>query len=73
MDVIVIKQKNGDLSCTPFHVRFGAFKIMKVKNIVINMEINDKPAPFWMDLAEDGHGYFVKECDDALTNKILYK
>ncbi len=71
MDVIVIKQKNGDYLCTPFHLRFGSFKIIKVKDIVINLEINDHLAPFKMNLGEDGHGYFVKEFHDPFTNQPL--
>lgn len=58
---IVFMQKNCDFACSPFHVRFGTFKILKVKDIGINLEINHKPVPFSMKLAEDGHGYFLKE------------
>ena len=72
MDVIVIMQKNGDFACSPFHVRFGTFKILKVKDIAINLEINDKPVPFSMNLAEDGHGYFLKEAIDDF-NKMVFK
>ena len=73
MDVIVIMQKNGDYLCTPFHLRFGSFKILKVKDIVINLEINDHLVPFTMNLGEDGHGYFIKEVYDPFTNKPAYQ
>ena len=73
MDIIVIKQKDGTLMSTPFHLRFGAFKIMKVKDILIKIEINNEIIPFTMNLAEDGHGYFLKELIDPLTKNITYK
>jgi len=28
IDVIVIEQENGDLACSPFHVRFGKFSLL---------------------------------------------
>lgn len=60
MDIIVIKQKSGDYLSTPFHVRFGTFKVLKVKDIIVEIEINDEKVPFCMHLAEDGHAYFIK-------------
>ena len=71
MDVIVIMQKNGEFASSPFHVRFGAFKIMKVKDIIIKLEINDKPVEFSMNLADDGHGYFLKETFDDFNKMVL--
>ncbi|KAJ6264521.1 Lipin-3 [Drechslerella dactyloides] len=29
IDVIVIEQENGDLACSPFHVRFGKFSLLR--------------------------------------------
>ena len=28
IDVIVVEQENGDLACSPFHVRFGKFSLL---------------------------------------------
>ena len=28
IDVVVIEQENGDLACSPFHVRFGKFSLL---------------------------------------------
>lgn len=61
MDVIVIIQKNGEFLSTPFHIRFGAFKIMKVKDIQVSLEVNGLSVPIKMNLAEDGHAFFLKE------------
>lgn len=29
IDVIVVEQENGDLACSPFHVRFGKFQLLR--------------------------------------------
>lgn len=29
IDIIVIRQPNGDLFCSPFHVRFGKLKLFR--------------------------------------------
>ena len=28
IDVIVVEQENGDLACSPFHVRFGKLSLL---------------------------------------------
>lgn len=72
MDVIVIKQKSGDLLSTPFHVRFGTFKVLKVKDILIEIEINQEKVPIFMHLAEDGHGYFLKPEKENKDLKLFF-
>lgn len=29
IDVIVVEQENGELACSPFHVRFGKFQLLR--------------------------------------------
>lgn len=61
MDVIVVQQNDGKYKCTPFHVRFGHFKLMKVKGVSVILEVNDNVVGIEMKIAEDGHAYFIKE------------
>lgn len=28
IDIVVVKQKDGELACSPFHVRFGKFSLL---------------------------------------------
>ncbi len=42
IDVIVVKQPNGELACSPFHVRFGKLSVLrpqekKAYNLIINI------------------------------------
>ena len=43
LDVIVIENEDGSMVCSPFHVRFGKFKLPKSKEKRVNICINDKP------------------------------
>jgi phosphatidate phosphatase LPIN len=61
MDVIVVEQSDKKYKCTPFHARFGHFKLIKVKDVSVILEVNDNNVGIEMKIAEDGHAYFLKE------------
>lgn len=58
MDIIAVKQKDGTIKSTPFHVRFGEIKITKKKEKTINLFVNDFKIPVEMILASSGDAYF---------------
>ena len=35
IDVVVVEQANGDLACSPFHVRFGKLSILRPQEKVV--------------------------------------
>ncbi|KAI9282044.1 hypothetical protein BC943DRAFT_329065 [Umbelopsis sp. AD052] len=42
IDIVVVEQANGELACSPFHVRFGKLSLLmpqekKVKNFYFNL------------------------------------
>lgn len=37
IDVIVVKQEDGSLRCTPFHVRFGKLGVLRNQNNKVNL------------------------------------
>lgn len=37
IDVVVVEQANGDLACSPFHVRFGKLSILRPQEKVVSI------------------------------------
>ncbi|KAM6979894.1 phosphatidate phosphatase LPIN1 [Aplochiton taeniatus] len=65
IDVIVVRQPNGTLQCSPFHVRFGKMGVLHSREKVVDMEINGEPVSLHMKLGENGEAFFVKETEDT--------
>ncbi|KAM3602570.1 uncharacterized protein V6R79_006432 [Siganus canaliculatus] len=64
IDVIVVRQPNGSLQCSPFHVRFGKMGVLRSKEKVVDMEINGEPVDLHMKLGDNGEAFFVKETEN---------
>mmetsp|Transcript_11396 Transcript_11396/g.28918 ORF Transcript_11396/g.28918 Transcript_11396/m.28918 type:complete len:766 (+) Transcript_11396:371-2668(+) len=59
VDVIVVKQKDGSLSSSPFYVRFGKFQgLLKRKEKQVHITVNGTTMPFTMRLGRTGVAYF---------------
>ncbi|KAK9487382.1 Lipin/Ned1/Smp2-domain-containing protein [Lipomyces starkeyi] len=76
IDVIVIEQENGDLACSPFHIRFGKFALLQPSQKKVDFSVNGKKVDFAMKLGDGGEAFFVFETDndvpsDLLTSPIL--
>ena len=61
IDIIVVRQKDGSLNSTSFHVRFGSLKIVKSKEKVVNIEINGNKTNEFLKLSSTGDAYFTNE------------
>lgn len=46
IDVIVVKQPDGSLQCSPFHVRFGKMGVLRSKEKVVR-RLEKNPIPDW--------------------------
>ncbi|KAG1938405.1 phosphatidate phosphatase LPIN1 [Pimephales promelas] len=64
IDVIVVRQPDGALTCSPFHVRFGKMGVLRSREKVVDIEINGEPVNLHMKLGENGEAFFVKETKD---------
>ncbi|KAH0587899.1 hypothetical protein H2248_006651 [Termitomyces sp. 'cryptogamus'] len=80
IDVIVIQRPtdNGDteLVCSPFHVRFGKWQVLRPSEKKVNVYVNGHPIPFNMKIGDAGEAFFVFETDgdvpdDLITSPIL--
>uniref|UniRef100_A0A6U0JSC1 LNS2/PITP domain-containing protein n=1 Tax=Percolomonas cosmopolitus TaxID=63605 RepID=A0A6U0JSC1_9EUKA len=61
IDVIVIKQPDGTLRTTPFHVRFGRLKLLRSTEKIIRIMINGKLTDMVMKISsQDGVAYFIQ-------------
>ncbi|KAL3234849.1 hypothetical protein RNJ44_02637 [Nakaseomyces bracarensis] len=61
IDVIVVEHPDGTLACSPFHVRFGKFQILKPSQKKVEVLVNGKSTNVPMKLGETGEAYFVFE------------
>eukprot|EP01137_Pigoraptor_chileana_P000693 Opistho-2@37262 len=60
IDIVVVEQPDGSLACSPFHVRFGKLHILRSKEKVVDIEVNDEPVDVKMKLGDAGEAFFVK-------------
>lgn len=61
IDIIVIERPDGSLHCSPWHVRFGKFQIIKPLQKKIDLYVNDIKTDLPMKLGEGGEAFFVFE------------
>ncbi|XP_054836232.1 phosphatidate phosphatase LPIN3 isoform X2 [Eublepharis macularius] len=63
IDVIVVRQPDGSLLCSPFHVRFGKLRVLRSSEKVVDIEINGEPVDLRMKLGDNGEAFFVEESE----------
>ncbi|KAJ1547092.1 hypothetical protein HK405_006624, partial [Cladochytrium tenue] len=64
IDVVVVEQESGELTCSPFHVRFGKLKLLRPvekKARAVSISINGNPTNLAMKVGEAGEAFFVVE------------
>ncbi|XP_058031755.1 phosphatidate phosphatase LPIN3 isoform X1 [Ahaetulla prasina] len=64
IDVIVVRQPDGSLRCSPFHVRFGKLRVLHSSEKVVDIEINGEPVNLHMKLGDNGEAFFVQESEE---------
>uniref|UniRef100_A0A673UIU8 phosphatidate phosphatase n=1 Tax=Suricata suricatta TaxID=37032 RepID=A0A673UIU8_SURSU len=64
IDIIVVRQPNGSLQCSPFHVRFGKMGVLRSREKVVDIEINGESVDLHMKLGDNGEAFFVQEADN---------
>eukprot|EP01130_Rhizamoeba_saxonica_P012399 TRINITY_DN5222_c0_g1_i1.p1 TRINITY_DN5222_c0_g1~~TRINITY_DN5222_c0_g1_i1.p1 ORF type:complete len:681 (-),score=195.71 TRINITY_DN5222_c0_g1_i1:104-2146(-) len=67
IDVVAVQGKDGQFRCTPFHVRFGKFKLLRNNDNTVLVTINDNPSPVKMKLGEAGVAFFVKRAEKPVS------
>jgi len=59
VDIIVVKQKDGKMKSSPFHVRFGKLKLLSYKENKITLTVNGEESPVKMKMGSGGIVSFV--------------
>lgn len=67
IDVIVVRQPDGSLRASPFHVRFGKAGILRPRDKVVDIILNGEPVDLKMKLGDAGEAFFVELKDDEST------
>ncbi|KAL3444800.1 Lipin/Ned1/Smp2-domain-containing protein [Aspergillus insuetus] len=66
IDVIVIEQEDGTLACSPFHVRFGKFSLLRPYEKKVEFKVNGVKQEYAMKLGEGGEAFFVFETTEEI-------
>ncbi|KAI9848276.1 MAG: hypothetical protein M1837_000540 [Sclerophora amabilis] len=70
IDVIVIELEDGTLACSPFHVRFGKFSLLRPYEKKVEFRVNDNKQEYAMKLGEGGEAFFVFETFDDIPEAL---
>lgn len=70
IDVIVIEQEDGRLACSPFHVRFGKFSLLRPYEKKVEFKVNNVKQNYSMKLGEGGEAFFIFETTDQIPESL---
>ncbi|KAJ5458415.1 LNS2Lipin/Ned1/Smp2 [Penicillium sp. IBT 31633x] len=70
IDVIVIEQEDGTLACSPFHVRFGKFSLLRPFEKKVEFKVNGLKQEYAMKLGEGGEAFFIFETTDEIPASL---
>lgn len=70
IDVIVVEHADGSLSCSPFHVRFGKFSLLRPYEKKVEFVVNGSKQGYSMKLGEGGEAFFVFETTDNIPESM---
>ncbi|KAJ2744517.1 lipin Ned1 [Coemansia sp. BCRC 34301] len=70
IDVVVVEGRDGELCCSPFHVRFGKLQLLRPSDKAVQVIVNDVPADFYMKVGDAGEGFFVLETDAHVPSQF---
>ncbi|KAK4543987.1 hypothetical protein LTR36_004761 [Oleoguttula mirabilis] len=70
IDVVVVEQEDGSLACSPFHIRFGKFSLLRPYEKKVEFRVNGSKQDFPMKLAEAGEAFFVFETQESVPEAL---
>ncbi|KAF2140041.1 uncharacterized protein K452DRAFT_320114 [Aplosporella prunicola CBS 121167] len=70
IDVIVVEQEDGSLACSPFHVRFGKFSLLRPSEKKVEFKVNGVKQNYAMKLGEGGEAFFVFETAESIPEAL---
>ena len=70
IDVIVVEQEDGSLACSPFHIRFGKFSLLRPYEKKVEFRVNNAKQDYAMKLGEGGEAFFVFETTEDIPEAM---
>ncbi|KAL8881038.1 MAG: hypothetical protein Q9198_001671 [Flavoplaca austrocitrina] len=70
IDVIVVEQEDGSLACSPFHIRFGKFSLLRPYEKKVEFRVNNVKQNHAMKLGEGGEAFFVFETSEQIPESL---
>ncbi|CAG8539098.1 15829_t:CDS:2, partial [Acaulospora colombiana] len=70
IDVVVVQQPNGDLACSPFHVRFGKLSVLRPLEKKVEVTVNKQAVDVPMKIGEAGEAFFVFETENVVPEEL---
>lgn len=70
IDVIVVEQEDGSLACSPFHVRFGKFSLLRPSEKKVEFRVNNAKQDYAMKLGDGGEAFFVFETSNDIPEGL---
>lgn len=70
IDVIVVEDDDGTLACSPFHVRFGKFSLLRPYEKKVEFRVHGEKQDYAMKLGEGGEAFFVFETSDNIPEAL---
>src|ERR1700761_5036411 len=70
IDVIVVEQDDGSLACSPFHIRFGKWRLLRPYEKKVEFRVNGSKQEFPMKLGEGGEAFFVFETNESVPEAL---
>ncbi|CAA9966947.1 Nuclear elongation and deformation protein [Pyrenophora teres f. maculata] len=70
IDTIVVEQEDGTLACSPFHVRFGKYQILRPSDKKVEFRVNGELQDYSMKLGEGGEAFFVFETTRSIPAEM---
>ncbi|KZZ92044.1 SMP2 protein [Moelleriella libera RCEF 2490] len=70
IDVIVVEHDDGTLACSPFHVRFGKFSLLRPSDKKVEFKVNGAKQDYSMKLGEGGEAFFVFETTENIPESL---
>jgi phosphatidate phosphatase LPIN len=70
IDTIVVERQDGTLACSPFHVRFGKYQILRPSDKKVEFRVNGELQDYSMKLGEGGEAFFVFETTQSIPAEM---
>ena len=69
IDIVFVKQPDGNYFSTPFYIKFGKLGVLRAKEKVVYVEINGVEIDHRMCLDDGGLAYFEITKDDEVSEE----